>query len=299
MKWSVFFILCCFSISVCAQDLNARIKVVSPQVQSSNKSALNSLESVIREFLNSKDWSINVYQPQERIDCNFVINVTQWDGASAFTADIQILASRPVFGTSYNSTILNYNDKGVQFSYTEGQPLLFSEQGYISNLASLLAFYAYVIIGMDRDTFAPLGGNSELAKALDVLQYAQQGEYTTGWIADTPVPSRYWLIENLNHKMFIGIRNFSYHMHRKGLDLMISDPTKARENITDALVDVQKIDRKRPNTLINDVIFSVKAAELVEIFRNTPEKQRKEIYKILSSIDPSRGGKYESLLEVQ
>ncbi len=280
-----------------AQDLNARVKVLSPQIQSSNKSALNSLETAIRDFLNSRKWSSDTYLSQERIECSFIFNITAWDGSNGFTADVQIQSSRPVYASSYNSTLLVFSDKELQFSYTEGQPIDFSDQNYTSNISSLLAFYAYMIIGIDHDSFSLQGGSSDYAKASDVTNYAQGGEAPKGWAAADGSRTRYWLLENFTNKNYSPFRNLLYTYHRKGLDLMSSNSKQAREEIINGLASIQKMDRQRQSSIATEMFFTSKVDELVGIFSQSPAPERKKIYDILVKIDPSRIGKYESLIQ--
>jgi len=165
MKYLIFFCLFILTKVVHAQDLNARVQILAPKLANSNNRILDILESSIKDFLNNKRWAIDALLPQERIDCNFVITISDWDGASNFKAEAQIQSNRPVFNSSYSSTLLNISDKDFSFTYSEGQPLDFSEQNYINNLSSLLAFYAYIITGVDYDTFSKFGGTPYFERA--------------------------------------------------------------------------------------------------------------------------------------
>ncbi len=178
MKLIVVFFLVLVSFSGFSQDLNARVQILSPQIQNTNKRTLEVLELAITEFLNNRKWSDAQLQAAERIDCNLVITVKEWDGSSSFKTEAQILSSRPIFGSAYNSTILTINDKNFDFNYSEGQALDFSDQNYINNLSSLLAFYAYTIVGLDADTFSKLGGTNYFNKAQTVLNNAQNTSFT-------------------------------------------------------------------------------------------------------------------------
>jgi hypothetical protein len=152
MRYFFACIICLISLKAVSQDLNARVQILSPKIQSTNKRVLDVLETNIRDFLNNRKWTTDAFLPQERIDCNFIITITEWDGSSNFKAEAQIQSSRPVFNTTYNSTILNLTDNDFDFNYTEGQPMDFSDDNYIANLTSLLGFYAYMITGFDSDT---------------------------------------------------------------------------------------------------------------------------------------------------
>src|SRR5690606_13814197 len=199
MKKLIVLALCFLSINTFAQDLNCRVQVLSPQIQNTNKKALEDLQIIISEFLNNRKWADFELKSQERIDCNLVITLKNWDGGSNFQGEAQILSSRPVSGSSYNTTLLSINDKNFDFNYTEGQPLDYSEQSYQNNLSSMLAFYAYIIIGFDSDSFSKLGGTAYYTKAQTIVNNAQNAPFP-GWKAFENLKNRYWLIENLNNK---------------------------------------------------------------------------------------------------
>ncbi|RYZ93036.1 MAG: DUF4835 family protein, partial [Sphingobacteriaceae bacterium] len=151
-KLSLYFLLLCLSYTTSAQDLNARVQVLTPTIQVTNKRMFDVLETAMRDFLNGRKWSPDAIAPQERIDCTFILNITNWDGSSSFSGELQVQASRPVFNSSYTTTLFNVNDRDFDFSYTEGQTIDFSDQNFQGNLSAVMAFYAYIIIGMDYDS---------------------------------------------------------------------------------------------------------------------------------------------------
>jgi len=157
-KLSLYLLLACLSFAASAQDLNARVSVLSPKIQSTNKRIFSELETAMKDFLNGRKWCADQVAPQERFECSFVLNVTTWDGNSEFSGELQVQSSRPVFNSTYNSTVILLNDKDIDFTYQQGQTIDYSDQTFTSNLSSLMAFYAYMIIGMDYDTFSPDGG---------------------------------------------------------------------------------------------------------------------------------------------
>ncbi|MEY5068471.1 MAG: hypothetical protein RLZ47_333 [Bacteroidota bacterium] len=291
----LLFNLCCVFISLHAQDLNTRVQILSPKVQSANKRILDVLESGIVEFMNGRKWSSDVIKPQERIDCNLVINITEWDGSSPnFKAEAQIQVSRPVYNSSYNSTLLNLSDPFFDFYYIEGQAIDFSDQNYISNLSSLLAFYANIAVGLDCDSFSKLSGNPYFAKAQNILNNAQNSP-NAGWKAFEGLRNRFWLIENLNNKSFIPLREAFYVYHRNGLDEMSDNPAKARQTIAQLLPELEKLDQQKQGAMLTQLFFTAKADELINILKNanTPDKMRAA--QILMKLDPTNAAKYESL----
>ena len=294
MKYLIFFCLLIGSLSVHSQDLNARVQILAPQIANSNQRILDILEASIKDFLNNKRWSADALQPLERIDCNFVITITDWDGNSNFKAEAQIQSNRPIFNSSYSSTILNISDKDFGFTFSEGQPLDFSEQNYINNLSSLLAFYAYIITGMDYDTFSKFGGTPYFEKAQTVLDNAQAAP-NTGWKAFENLRNRFWIMENLMNKSFNPIRESLYTYHRDGMDVMAENQAKGRKAILSVIPQLQKIDRQKQGAILNQIFFSAKADELIKILSAAEPQDKVKAYNALSVIDPANILKYEIL----
>lgn len=277
-----------------AQDLNARVQILAPQISNSNKRILDILGSSIKDFLNGRRWSTDALQAQERIDCNFVITITDWDGSSNFKAEAQIQSSRPVFNSTYSSTLLNITDKDFGFTYSEGQALDFSEQNYITNLSSLLAFYAYIITGLDYDTFSRFGGTPYFQKAQTVLNNAQTSP-NTGWKAIENLRNRFWLVENLTNKSYNPIREALYTYHRDGLDIMAESQSKGRKAVLSILPQLQKIDKQKQGSVLYQVFFTAKSNEIVSILSAADSQDRIKAFNVLSQVDPANSLKYELL----
>ena len=294
-KTLLFLSLLILQLAARAQDLNARVQILSPKIQTPNKRIFNTLETAIKDFLNGHKWSADQIQPQERIDCNFVINITQWDGASAYSAEVQVQSSRPVYASNYNATLLNINDRDFDFNYTEGQILDFNDQQFQSNLASFFAFYAYIIVGLDYDSFSKFGGSPYFQRAQAVVNAAQTSSYK-GWKAFDSNQNRYWLSENLNTNVYDNIRNFSYVYHRLGLDVMAANPDQGLQVILDALPALADIDRQRTGAMLPQVFFTAKSDELLQILAKANPQQRQTAEQILAKADPANGNKYQALL---
>lgn len=282
------------SFGAFSQDLNARVQIVSPKIQSTNKRIFQTLETAMKDFLNGRKWSADAILPQERIDCNFILNITNWDGSSSFSGELQVQSSRPVYGSGYSSTLLNVNDKDIDFTYTEGQSIDYTDQNFQSNLASLMAFYAYVIVGMDYDSFSKFGGTPYFAAAQNVVTNAQTSN-SKGWKAFDGNNNRYWLAENLNNKLYQPLREFVYNYHRNGLDLMSDNTTKARKAILSFLPVLSEVDRQRLGAMFPLVFFTAKSDEFVSIFAKQDAQDRVQVMNILSQADPANGLKYQNL----
>jgi hypothetical protein len=288
----IALVLC--TLTAGAQDLNARITVLAPKIQTTNKRIFQSLETAMKDFLNGHKWLAESLQPQERLDCNFVLNITQWDNGSKFTGELQVQSSRPVFGSNYNSTLLSVNDKDFEFSYTEGQTIDYTDQSFQSNLGSVMAFYAYVIAGMDNDSFARLSGTNYYALAQTVMTNAQGSSYK-GWKAFDSNTNRYWLIENLNNKEYEPLRAFLYDYHRNGLDVMADNATKGRKAISAMLPTLAQVNRQRLGAMLPVVFFAAKADELVALYAHTDAQPRIDALNIFTQADPANGIKYQEL----
>jgi hypothetical protein len=293
-KLCFLFLAFLISFNCFSQDLNARVKILSPKIQSNNKRALDVLELAIREFLNNRKWLTDPVKPAERIDCTFVINIVEWDGSKVFKAEAQIVSTRPIFGSSYSSQLLSVNDRNFDFNYSEGESLEFNDQAFTSNLTSMLAFYANVIAGLDYDSFSSMGGSPYYAKAQTIVNSAQNADFT-GWKAFDNLKNRYWIAENLNSASYSPLREILYNYHRKGLDVMYNNPNDGRKAIADILPALATLDKQKQGTILTQIFFSAKADEIVGIFAKADPQVKIKIYNLLSDVDPSNISKYEEL----
>lgn len=287
-------ILIGFTQVVNAQDLNARVQVLTPKIQTSNKRIFQVLETAMKDFLNNHKWADDQVLPQERIDCTFVLNITSWDGSSQFSGELQVQSTRPVYGASYTTTLLSTNDRDFDFTYLEGQQLDFNEQNFTTNLTSVLAFYANIIVGMDYDSFSKFGGTPYFAKAATIVSAAQAG-LNKGWNATDNDHDRYWLSDNLNTKKYNNLRDFSYSYYRLGLDVMADNVDKGRNVIASLLPDLTQIDRTSLGSVLPQIFFTAKRDEFVSIFSLGDPQTRIRAYNVLIQADPSNGNKYQAL----
>ncbi len=289
----IFLVLFCGSLN--AQELNSRVQILAPNISNINKKNLDILQKTIRDFLNNNKWTNETYMPQERIECNLVITVTSWDGSSGYTAEAQIQSSRPIYATSYHSTLLNISDKDFDFNYSDGQSLDFSDQNFIGNLSSLLGYYAYTIIGLDKDSFTKLGGSNYYNKAQNVLNVAQTAG-NKGWKAFDGLRNRYWLNQNLLDNSFKELRVFIYDYHFNGLDKMQENRNAAAKSILSSLPALQLLDKQKLGSIFPNVYFATKADEMTNVLTSMVDPGDKvKAYNLLSDIDPSNISKYETL----
>jgi hypothetical protein len=192
----IIVIVCLFSISGLSQELKCQVQILSNQIQSSDKRVFKTLRNSINEFMNTQKWTSDVFGDNERIDCSILLNITEWNMVDEFKGTIQVQARRPVFNSSYDSRLINFVDNNLHFRYLEYDPLEFSESTHISNLTSILSFYAYIIIALDYDSFSPDGGGVYLQKAQNIVINAQSAP-EKGWTASSNKKNRYWMVENM------------------------------------------------------------------------------------------------------
>jgi hypothetical protein len=252
--------------------------------------------------MNNRQWTSHVYDYSERIECNILINLTDYNGMDGFVGTLQIQSRRPVYNTSYNTTLLNYmeNEGDFQFQYIEQQPLEFQETTHLSNLTSVLAFYAYIIIGLDYDSYSMEGGTEYFQNAQTIVNNAQSST-DVGWKAyeSRKQNNRYFLIENLLDDRYGALRRCSYRYHRLGLDVMSERPEIGRAEIAESFELLQKVHRFKPNSFLMNLFFSAKSDEIVNIFSESFPAEKQKVYNVLKVVDITNAQKYEKIRTVQ
>ncbi|WP_420575813.1 DUF4835 family protein [Ekhidna sp.] len=292
-----FGILLIFFLSASfAQELNCRVIVNAQQVQTTERAIFTEMETEFAQFLNTTKWTNDEFEEEEVINCNLVITISEMPSIGVFKASVQVLSSRPVYGTGYESVIMNFADRDWNFEYVQSQPLRFNENTFTSNITSMLAYYAYMIIGFDYDTFSELGGTPHFQNAFKIVNNAQQTNYS-GWQQFNSVRNRYWLVENVQNPQLEPIRQALYTYHRQGLDIMLEDREQAEKNILDALSKVQRANRARPRSILTIAFMDSKSGELIQIFSESSLATRRQAYNLLSNIDPARTDDYKALIE--
>lgn len=297
-KVFVLLMLLCTAWTARAQELQCDVVVNSEQVQYTDRQLFTEMQTSIFEFMNNRRWTDQAYSRDERIKCRLLINLTEMPEIGTFRANVQVVSVRPAYGTAYESTLLNFIDKDWTFQFNSAQPLDFAENSYTSNLSSMLAFYAYMIIGIDNDSFGRLGGAPAYDRARGILNLAaSQGAGYPGWKAFDGNRNRYWLVDNLQDPQFLPFREGIYNMHRQGLDIMAEDPEKARGNVLAFLGNLQNLERQKPNSAVVRSFFDAKSDELVNMFKTAAPAQKQQAFTILSQVDPTNNTKYEVLLK--
>lgn len=281
-----------------SQELNCKVQVLSQSIQGTDKRVFETLQTAIYEFMNNRKWTNDAFKNIERIDCSILINVTERPSTDDFKATLQIQARRPVFKSSFNSVLLNYNDNDFQFKYLESQPLEFTENVHLSNLTSVLAYYAYLIIGLDYDSFSLDGGTPYLQKTLAIVNNAQSGN-DIGWKAFDGDKNRYWLINNMLDASFVSLRECMYKYHRLGLDLMAENKESGRAAILESLEELRKVHQIKPLSFSLQVFFNAKSDEIINIFSGAFQDEKAKVVNLLNEIDPTNSNKYQKILANQ
>jgi len=278
-----------------AQELNCSINLNSDQVEGSNKSVFVTLKKSISEFVNNRKWTELTYANTERIECTMNIIVKKMD-VDVFTAEIQVQSRRPVFNSNYYSTLFNFKDNSFTFNYKEFDQLEMNENTITSNLTAVLAYYAYIIIGYDMDSYSRLGGTPYFLAAENIVNSAQ-GADLTGWKAFESTKNRYALVNNLTDEAFKKFREYVYEYHRLGLDDMTSNAINARGKIAEGLPLIREANRARPSAIIISSFMDAKSDELINIFTKGTQKEKADAVEILSDINPSQASRYEKILK--
>lgn len=298
LKYPLLIILIISTKTIYSQELNCNVQISAQKIQGSNREVFESMQRDIYEFMNNTIWTNNVFSYSERIDCNILINLTEQLSADEFKGTIQIQLRRPVFNTTYNSTMLNFIDNNFQFRYVEFQPLEFDPNSYRSSLVSVLAYYSYMILGFDYDSFSFEGGTEFFQVAEKIVTNAQNAS-EPGWkpYDGSRNKNRYWLVKNVLDKEYEGVRRFIYEYDIHGLDKMESKITEARASMVESLKLMLEVYRAKPDPYMYliQIILESKADELVNIFSDAFPEERSRVIQILIEIDPGNKNKYEKI----
>lgn len=279
-----------------AQELNCSVSINASQIQTSDAGIFKDLENSIEQFMSGRKWTNDSYKNHEKIVCNILITITKMPSIGSFSASVQVQSARPVFNSNYTSLLFNFADREWEFEYIESMPLEYNDNTFTSNLTSMLAFYAYLIIGLDYDSFSELGGTPYFQRALSVVNNAQQSNMP-GWQAIGSNRNRYWIIENLNNPQMIDLRKAIYNYHRLGLDVFESNPEQSRQVILNGLRDIKKVRDINPNSILVVSFFDAKGKELADIFSEGNIQLRRQAYDIITAIDPSNRSNYEKIIQ--
>ena len=291
----LIIILLAAHFSVYAQELLCNVRVNSSQIQTSNRKVFQTMQTEIYEFVNNRVWTSTKMSSEERIECTIMINISNQISNDEFEGSIQIQSTRPIYGTSYKSTLFNYLDNNFRFKYLEYQSLEFSNTTHLSNLTSVLAFYINIIIGLDFSTFSEEGGSEYFNNAQRIVSNAQNAP-ELGWKAFESDKNRYWLSQDLMDSRYSEFSLVLYRYHRLGFDNLSENPEDARFEITESIESLKRIYRQNPSAFLLKIFFDAKSDEIVNVYSEAFSNEKARIVKTLLEIDPSNSNKYQSIL---
>ena len=284
------------ALTINGQELNCNVQVIAPTIANVEASIFESLEDGVREFMNGRRWTNDNFAFEERIDCTMQITISDAIGSTKFSGSIQIQSNRPVYNSDYNTPLLFANDGDLEIDWLDGTAIQFNPGQHRDNLSSILAYYAYMIIGMDYDSYGMESGTEFYLKAQTIVANAQNAG-GKGWRASQGKQNRYWLVENMLSQTFRPLRDCLYNYHRNGMDLLYDDVGEARLNIGDAIIEMRSTNRIRPSSYNLQVFFLAKSDEIIKLFEPAPEAERVRLLPLLKQMDPGNIAKYDGALQ--
>ena len=293
----VLIVLSSFAFDAIGQELNCTVSLSNTgQVKNRTEEIYNNMRTAIEDFMNSTVWTADKFGAIEKIDCSIAINVTEETGTNSYTAEAVIQSSRPVFNSSYSTTIFYMKDADFSFSYADGEPLIFNEGAYTSKITSMLAFYAYLILGMDYDSYSLKGGTKYFNEAQQIVMLAQSSS-SPGWKSkEAGKRNRFWLVDNVLHQLFEPLRDCFYQYHRKGIDVLFENKETGRQAIYNAINLLSTVIRNRPNSINTQSFVQAKSNELKNLSIDADKNSKTKIVNLLKRIDPANSSKYQEIL---
>jgi hypothetical protein len=287
-----------------AQELIAHVSVNATQVGTQvDKKVFQTLQTALTSFLNNRKWTSDTYQPAERINCNFLLIISQATDDGAFTGSITVQAARPVYNSSYVTPLINFRDEAITFKYVEFQPIEFNDNRVagsdplVSNLTASFAFYVYVILGLDYDSFTLRGGDPYFQKAQNIINNAPDGRNIAGWRSFDGQRNRYWLMENLTNTKYAAVHDALYNYYRQGLDHMYDNEPEARAAILGCITQLNTLNDDQFNTMIIPFFWQGKSNEIVKIFKKAPPEEKQKVQEMMTKMDVSNANTYKQELK--
>lgn len=303
-KFFLFFILTIYTSKGQAQELRARVNVISNRVNNTaDKKAFTTLQTALNDFVNDRKWTSDTYAANEKIDCSFLLNLESTGEPNVYKASLIIQSGRPVFNTSYVSPVINYQDNDVTFKYVEFQQLEFNENRVsgsdplVSNLTAVFAYWINMVLGFDYDSFSPRGGNPFFVRAQNIVNNAPEGRNISGWKPFDGTRNRYWLAENLLNSKYTIFHDAIYNYYRSGMDKLYEQEATGRLNILNVLTMLNTFNTQNPGTMILQFFFQAKTQELIQIFSKANPADKAKALELLKRLDVSSATKYEDQLK--
>ncbi|MBA4852207.1 DUF4835 family protein [Emticicia sp. BO119] len=294
----ILFVSC--SVVSHAQELDCKVTIISDQInaqQAAEKQVFVDMQLAIRDFMNNKRWTNDIYSQEERIKCNLIITFTKSPKQNIFQGNAQFQVIRPVYNTTYETLLLQYVDRNFNISFLpEDRQMNFNEQTFTNNLTSILGFYSLIALTLDYDSFSKAGGSQYLTRAYNVANMAFSAGQA-GWEQTGDVRNRYWLIENLQNQQLMPFREGFYTYHRLALDNFTNDPGNGRRQILEFMNSIKTLQQSRTNSVLMNSFLDAKGQELVNVFSEATKDEKQKAFQVLSSIDPSKTELYRKLVK--
>lgn len=303
-KYLLFLVISLYSFKSSAQELRGRVSVISSRVGNNvDKKVFQTLQTALNDFVNSRKWSNDNFNTQEKIDCSFLLNLESTGDANVYKASLTIQSGRPVFNSSYVSPVINYQDNDVLFKYIEFQQLEFSDtrvsgtDPLASNLTAVVAYWINMVLGFDYDSFSQGGGKPYFQKAQNIVNNAPEGRNINGWKAFDGTRNRYWLAENLSNSRYNIIHDAIYSYYRLGMDKLYSEEANGRNQILNVLNLLNTFNVENPNTMILQFFFQAKTQELISVFSKATPPDKARALELLQKLDVTSATKYQEQLK--
>ncbi len=277
-----------------AQDFICQIMVNTSKIQTADKTRYETLQKDLYEFVNNRSWSNYQFRNEEKIECSIMITLDDPGSSNEMKGQMNVQLRRPVYKSSYNTVLLNYIDKDVQFTYVQNEPLEYVENTFTNNLTSLIGFYLNMFLGLDFDTFSQNGGSEFYQKANTIVNTCQN-RAEPGWKSFENQRNRYWMVENLQNSSYAKIREFLYRYHRLGLDAMADNVEQARQAITESLEVLQMANRERPGLFVISLLVQAKSDEIINIYSQANQTEKTKVIAIMRELDPANAAKYQTI----
>jgi len=298
IKYFLIYIFC-LPFYIFSQELNCQVSVVTDsklEVNSVEKEVFEKLEQTIYEMMNNTQWTKDVFAVEERINCILQLQIKSKPATDTYSGSLQIQCTRPAFNSSYNTTLFNFLDENLQFTFTRNSLLVYAPNQYRDNLTSVLAFYAYFVLGMDYDSFSLKGGTKYFNEAQQIVMLAQSSN-APGWKSkESGKRNRFWLVDNVLHQLFEPLRECNYQYHRKGIDVLHENKEKGRQEIYNAINLLSSVIKNRPNSVNTQSFVQAKSNELKNLSTDADKKSKTTIVNLLKRIDPANSSKYQEIL---
>ena len=297
LLFSILISLLCVSSSF-AQELRCRVNIQYNEIANADKDMYNTLRSTIEDFMNSQVWTTQTFEEQEKIEVKLSLRITA-QSSKNFTGTLQVQSSRPVYNSTYTTTLFNHVDDKISFQYEENEPLEFSENAFVSNLSSTLAYYAYLVIGLDFDSFSPNGGMEYFQKAQNVVTAAQAND-EAGWCSSSrDDKTRYWLVENLLNSTYSSFHTAMYKYHRLGLDVMYDKPEEGRKEVYNGVAELEKVFKQKPSSYLLTAFFYAKKDEIIQMYSEGNPDEKNRMVTLAKKLNPSNINDYEKILSAK